>query len=92
MKHMALTLVIATSPVWADSPVAPVSASAESYRSAFNNYKPMQDEALLDWRQANNEMGRLRGHMGHLDAKPVEPELSHQHSGRKIEAALSERR
>lgn len=92
MKLMALTLVVATSPVWADSQVAPVSASAESYRSAFDDYKPMQDEVLLDWRQVNNEMSRLRGHMGHLDAKPSEPEPSHQHSGRTIDAAPSERR
>ena len=29
----------------------------------------MPDETVQDWRQANDEMGRLRGHIGHINAE-----------------------
>lgn len=74
MKYLALTFVIAASPVWADRQQPAGSAPAESYRSVFDDYKAIQDEALRDWRQANDEMGRLRGHMGHLNVTSHAPE------------------
>jgi hypothetical protein len=37
------------------------------YRSALNGYRPYRaDEPLRPWRDANDEVGRLSGHMGHL--------------------------
>ena len=37
------------------------------YRSALNGYRPYRtDEPLRPWRDANDEVGRLGGHMGHL--------------------------
>jgi hypothetical protein len=80
MKYMALTLVIATSPVWAAGLESPASIPKVVYRSVFDDYKPMSGEALRDWRQANDDMGRLRGHMGHLDTEILTPSESHQHS------------
>lgn len=37
------------------------------YRSPLNDYRPYRvDEPLRSWRDANDEAGRLGGHMGHL--------------------------
>ncbi len=38
------------------------------YRSAFSDYKRYRDPAIGDWRAANDEVGRLGGHMGHTSA------------------------
>jgi hypothetical protein len=88
MKHRALILVVAMSPVWADDHASPPSTPTAGYRSVFVDYKPMPDETFQDWRQANDRMGRLRGHMGHLDAENLAP--SEQHSGTATETAPRE--
>ena len=37
------------------------------YRSPLSEYRPYRvDEPLRAWRDANDEAGRLGGHMGHL--------------------------
>lgn len=69
MKSLALTLLIAVSPAWAGSPPASEAVPPPEFHSAFADYKPMQDSAISDWRQANSEVGRLQGHMGHLDPR-----------------------
>jgi len=61
MKYMALTLVIATSPVWAADHESPTSIPTGGFRSVLHDYKPMPNETLQDWRQANDEKWRLRG-------------------------------
>lgn len=38
------------------------------YRSAFSDYKRYRDPAIGEWRAANDEVGRLGGHMGHTSA------------------------
>ena len=86
MKHKALILVIATSPVWADDHASPASPPA-GFRSVFVDYKPMADETVQDWRQANDEMGRLLGHMGHLEPSKAEPQ-----SGAATEVAPREKK
>ncbi|MCP5277908.1 MAG: hypothetical protein H6935_06025 [Thiobacillus sp.] len=42
-------------------------AAADAYRSTTADYTPYQDSSMTDWRGANDEMGRLKGHMGHMD-------------------------
>lgn len=38
-----------------------------AYRSPLNEYRPYRaDEPLRSWKEANDEAGRLGGHMGHL--------------------------
>ena len=92
MKHRALILVVAMSPVWADDHASPASTPTAGYRSVFVDYKPMPDEKVRDWRQANDRMGRLRGHMGHLDAENLAPSKAEHHSGTVTEAAPRERK
>ncbi len=81
MKIMALTVVLAATPAWADSHSSKEAIPDTSYQSVFAEYKPLQDETLHDWRQVNGEMGRLRGHMGHLEAKIGQPngQAEHEH-------------
>ena len=86
MKHRALILVVAMSPGWADDH-APPSTPPAGYRSVFVDYKPMADETVQDWRQANEQMGRLRGHMGHLEPSKAEPQ-----SGAATEVAPREKK
>lgn len=85
MKTLALSLAIAAGPVWAESPTPPDPTRAKAYQSTFADYRPIQDEAVLDWRASNDEMGRLRGHMGHLEATPTPQEggIEHAHHGAK---------
>ena len=36
------------------------------YESAFRDYRPYVDADLSRWRESNEEMGRLGGHVGHV--------------------------
>ncbi len=49
---------------------APANIGIEPYRSAFEGFRPWNDEAAQDWRRVNNEMEQLGGHIGHLRAPP----------------------
>ena len=37
-----------------------------AYESAFRDYRPYVDPEVARWRESNEEMGRLGGHVGHL--------------------------
>ena len=53
-------------------PAAAVPASR--YESAFHNYRAFVDSnepPAKAWRAANDEMGRLGGHMGQIDGTPA---------------------
>ena len=45
----------------ANAPVRP-------YVSAFEGYRPYADPEIARWRAVNEEMGRLKGHAGHVPA------------------------
>ena len=79
MKIMALTVALAATPAWADShsPKEPIPET--SYQAVFAEYKSFQDEPLHDWGQVNGEMGRLRGHMEHLETGPATGQPVHEH-------------
>ena len=34
------------------------------YRSAFADYRPYKEPVIVDWRAANEEVGRVGGHLG----------------------------
>ncbi len=36
------------------------------YESAFKDYRRYNDTEKVRWREANQEMGRLNGHVGHV--------------------------
>ena len=43
-----------------------------AYESAFKDYRPYADPEIARWRQSNDDMGRLGGHMGHVGPVPRE--------------------
>lgn len=92
MKYAALTLVILTSSAWADSHQSLPSIPTERYRSIFDEYRPMRDETPQDWRQANDAMGQLRGHLGHTQEQAVAPAKAPQDAKTGIETTSGERR
>lgn len=56
------------------------------YESVLNEYKAAGDVAPADWKQLNQEMSRLGGHMGHMDrsgesGENAAPPAGHNHSG-----------
>lgn len=40
--------------------------SRPAYESAFKGYRPHSDPEVARWRESNEEMGRLKGHVGHV--------------------------
>ena len=43
-------------------PAAPV--PTVTYQSAFETYRPFQEQPIADWRTLNEEVGRVGGHIG----------------------------
>ena len=65
-------------------------APARPYESAFKDYRPYIDPDVARWREVNDEVGRLNGHLGHVPqqpgvgAKPVaKPPAQGGHGGHK---------
>lgn len=44
----------------------PAAPARPAYESAFKGYRPYADPEVARWRESNEEMGRLRGHVGHV--------------------------
>jgi hypothetical protein len=51
------------------------------YRSVFEDYRPYREQELASWRQVNEEVGRIGGHIGVLkDAeKAARPQKEDKH-------------
>ena len=49
-----------------DPAKAKAGTPAAAYESAFTGYRPYVDPELARWREVNEEMGRLNGHIGHV--------------------------
>lgn len=48
-------------------PAAPQSAAPPlKYESAFEGFRPFQEQEVASWREANEEVARVGGHMGVL--------------------------
>src|SRR5688572_23568934 len=45
-------------------------APARAYESAFKDYRPYVDPEIARWREVNEEVGGLKGHVGHAPAPP----------------------
>ena len=66
------------------------SAPARAYESAFKAYRPYNEPELARWREANEKMGRLKGHVGHVpgsvppsEAAPASKSGRPAHGGHK---------
>ena len=71
----ALTACVAVSAA-AQTPARPDPADPKSaatvrpYESAFRDYRPYVDPDIARWRDVNDEVGRLNGHVGHVPQQP----------------------
>lgn len=97
LKRTAISLVaLAASSAAAQVPARPdpadtkAPAPAATYESAFRDYKPYEDPEIARWRDVNNEVGRLNGHIGHVRMQatpgakpPAKPDAHGGHRGHK---------
>ena len=67
-------------------------APSRPYESAFKDYRPYVDPEIARWRESNEEMGRLGGHVGHVPGsvpprgaapQPAKPPAHAGHGERK---------
>ncbi|MGH8809500.1 MAG: hypothetical protein ACREX0_16625 [Noviherbaspirillum sp.] len=91
LRWLALPAIAATSFAFAahdkqhTDPTDPAALIVPTtYRSAFEQYRPQQDEYPppdTAWRAANQEMEKLKGHVGHMqqDAGARVPQEQHKH-------------
>ena len=56
----------AQNPVRPDPADPKIAVPARPHESAFKDYRPYVDAEVARWRETNEEMGRLGGHVGHL--------------------------
>ncbi len=56
----------AQGPVRPDPSEPKAAARAPTYESAFKDYRPYVDPEIARWREVNQEVGRLNGHVGHV--------------------------
>jgi len=59
-------------PALADPADPKVVVPESKYQSAFEGYRGYDDVKPRSWREANEEAGALRGHMGQLRGRPPE--------------------
>jgi hypothetical protein len=67
----ALALACATAAAGAQTPAAPTregAAAPPPYRSAYEGYRPYAEEPLAPWREVNETVERVGGHVGVLRA------------------------
>ena len=82
----------AQNPARPDPADAKANAPMRPYVSAFEGYRPYDDPEIARWRAVNEEMGRLKGHAGHVPtnapakaeaAIPPKPPADARHGDRK---------
>lgn len=50
---------------------AAASPSVDGYRSTTDDYTPYRETPMADWRMANQAIGPMHGHMGHMTGVPA---------------------
>ncbi|MEO8144638.1 MAG: hypothetical protein ABI654_10525 [Betaproteobacteria bacterium] len=84
--------VAAQSPSRTDSADPKAAVPSRPYESAFKDYRPYVDSEVGRWRETNDEIGRLGGHVGQVPnsvpargaaGQPVKPPTHEDHGERK---------
>jgi hypothetical protein len=68
---LALPATVAVAQAPAQSELDPTAATRPPYRSAFDGYRPYVEEPVAPWREVNDTVGRVGGHVGVLRAEDV---------------------
>jgi hypothetical protein len=70
MKRTLAAVVPAWAAIFHTAVAAPPAAAVPQfspvYQSATTDYLPYREGAIADWRETNDEIERLGGHMGHM--------------------------
>jgi len=68
MRSIVIALAMAPGLAQAGEPPSPVKSPpvAHSYVSVFEGYRRFKEDAMRPWRDANDVMSRLGGHVGNL--------------------------
>lgn len=66
MKTMFAILILTVA-----MPAAAASPPEDGYRSTTADYTPYREAPIADWRMANEAMGPMHGHMGHMMGGPA---------------------
>jgi hypothetical protein len=84
---VALATLLATG-AFAQAPARPdpadpksAAAARPAYESAFKGYRPYKETDAGRWRESNEEMGRLKGHVGHVPGSTTPSPLPASKSG-----------
>jgi hypothetical protein len=64
---------VAQSTARPDPAESKAAAPAPAYDSAFKDYRPYVDPEIARWREVNQEVGRLKGHVGNVGHVPQQP-------------------
>lgn len=79
MQLLACVASLVALPAVAQSARVPVDpadgksvSSMPAYRSSFADYRAWREPELTNWRNANDEVGAMRGHMGHVRGRTGE--------------------
>ena len=82
----------AQSPARHDPAGSKAAMPLRQYESVFKGYRPYVDPDVARWREANEDMGRLGGHVGHVPGsvpprgatpQPAKPPAHAGHGERK---------
>jgi len=70
----ALAAIPGLVPAAEPSPSEKSAPPVRAYVSAFDGYRPLIDEPMRPWRDVNDEVGRLGGHIGHIGSDAGTPD------------------
>lgn len=61
-----------------------VRVPAPKYQSAFSGYRPLREEPVAPWREVNDEVARIGGHLGIVRGQaPAQGQSGHVHGAPK---------
>ena len=70
--HALLALAAGTASAQSGSTTDPLDPNARvpavDYRSPLSTYRPVRDPSVANWKETNEQVGRLGGHVGHTGA------------------------
>jgi hypothetical protein len=64
MQHRAFAALLTYGLAAAGASTAATPPATATYDSAYAGYQPYREESIADWREVNDEVARIGGHIG----------------------------